>query len=323
MKAFISYSHADEYYLERLKKHMKVLERDGLLTSFYDRDILAGDQLDEKIFTELSSSELFLAIVSPDFVASEYCYDKEFKKAQELHDSDQIRIVPVIVEECEWRQSPIGNFLAVPKDGKAIAIWDNENVAFLDAVTQIRKVAEEFAATKQSSAPESHMSVVSAKPEDDSPLKTKYRVKRDFDKVDRYKFREQSFQEIQQFFERSIAEIKLVEGVDARFRKLDNFGFSCTVINETFGRGVAHLTVRMGSDGGGGMGDIFWAQQENSPDNTSNGWASISNSEYEQFFEVHAFSFGSFGADREQVSSTELAKLLWDDLLERAGISYD
>ena len=147
--------------------------------------------------------------------------------------------------------------------------------------------------------------------------------KRTFDRVDRYKFRESGFSEIQTFFERSSEEIRQAEGIDSRFRRLDAYGFSCTVINESFGRGVAHLTVRMGADDRGGMGDVYWSYQENAKDNTANGWASVAHSEYELFFELHDFGVGGPEPEDNHFKPSQLATYLWDRLLERAGITYD
>ena len=84
MKAFISYSHKDESYLERLKVHLTQMKRDDLINDWTDKEIHAGESLDNVINDALSSSDLFLALISPDYIASNYCYDKEFEVAQKM-----------------------------------------------------------------------------------------------------------------------------------------------------------------------------------------------------------------------------------------------
>ncbi len=79
--AFISYSHSDEYVVTRLHTHMSQLKREGLLTSWFDGEILPGGSLDENIQDELTKADIFLAVVSPDYLNSAYCYDVEFQKA--------------------------------------------------------------------------------------------------------------------------------------------------------------------------------------------------------------------------------------------------
>ena len=69
MQALISYSHRDDEALDRLHTHLAMLQREGTITTWADRDILAGDELDESISARLESSQLFLVLVSSDFLA--------------------------------------------------------------------------------------------------------------------------------------------------------------------------------------------------------------------------------------------------------------
>lgn len=117
-KAFISYSHADEKSLERLHKHLAMLLRDGTLSTWTDNQILAGESFNRKIRDSLEQSAIFIALLSPDYLASNYCYETEFLHALKLAEEGKIRIVPVILEPCEWLKSPFKDFMALPKDGK-------------------------------------------------------------------------------------------------------------------------------------------------------------------------------------------------------------
>ena len=317
MKAFISYSHADEYYVDRLRKHLAMLHRDKLITQFYDRDILVGDQLDREIAKNLADSQLFIAVVSPDFLASSYCYDIELATALEMHQDDRIRVVSVIVEPCEWRKSPLGPFLVAPKDGKAVALWDNENAAFLNAVSEIRLIAEKFGATSRPS--ERPLPKIDPSAEASSK---RYVTKRKFDDVAKYKYRTESFGAIREHFRRSVEEIQLVPEINAHFRDIDSYGFTATVLNEAFGRGLGHITVYMGGSAGASMGDIFWSEKENAPPNTANGWASIRSDDYELYFEASPLSFFHDQRDLKKITPEQLAEFLWDTLIKQAGISY-
>jgi hypothetical protein len=83
MKAFISYSHRDETKLERLHAHLAMLRCDRGISEWFDREIKAGSTIDRQISDQLESCQLFLALVSPDFLNSGYCYDKEMMRAIE------------------------------------------------------------------------------------------------------------------------------------------------------------------------------------------------------------------------------------------------
>lgn len=135
LKVVISYSHRDTGRLDRLKTHSAMWVREGRVVLWHDRDISAGAPLDREIAAQLSDCELFLPLVSPDFLSSGYCYNREMRSAMARHRSGELRIVPIILEPCDWKSSPLGRFKALPRDG-----WDNENEAWLDVVTELRKI---------------------------------------------------------------------------------------------------------------------------------------------------------------------------------------
>ena len=123
MRAFISYSHNDKAALDRLHVHLKNLTREGRIETWYDRNILAGGELDAEIERELEASDLFLLLVSPDFIASDYCVEREMRRALERHAAGTARVVPIIVEECDWKaMRELRQLKAVPTDGKATAL---------------------------------------------------------------------------------------------------------------------------------------------------------------------------------------------------------
>ena len=140
MKAFISYSHTDEQRRKRLETHLAVLGREGRIEEWFDRKILAGSRIGAEIDERLEWCELFLPLVSPDFLASDYCYEREMSIALERHRTNDARVVPIIIEPCDWRHTPLGELKAVPRDAEPVALWDNENHAFLDVVTELRRI---------------------------------------------------------------------------------------------------------------------------------------------------------------------------------------
>lgn len=314
MKVFVSYSHADERAVERLKTHTAMLEREGLLTSFVDRQILAGGHIDKEISRELETCDAFIAMVSPDFLASNYCYQKEMTRAIELHEEGRTRIIPVIVEECDWKTSPLAQFKALPKDAKPIATWENENAAYLSVVSALREIA----AKSKSGAPAKPVRTTDVA----SSVKSKpaYRTKKTFDAIDRIQFREKAFRIIRDFFKSSTDEIGEVEGVRSVFRDMNDYAFTCTVINQAFGRGIAHITVRMGT-GRSSMGDISWMYEENAEANSANGWWSVGHTEYDQHLEGGDFSFMS-SAREKRFSPKMAAEKMWEAFIEKAGISH-
>jgi len=312
MKAFISYSHRDSPFLERLHTHLATLKREGKVKAWYDRDILAGGEINAEISGQLESCELFLALVSPDFLASNYCYEQEMQKAIELHDAGKSRIISIIVEPCDWQSTPLKRFKAVPRDGKPVSEWQNHNTAFLDVVTELRRIAESEGEPKNMT--------ISQQPPNDSirPKETRrYRTKRTFDEIDRADFRNTAFRTIKKYIQSSIAEIDGIENIKARFSDVASQSFSCTILNKVREQGLGSLTVHMQSDNIG-FGDIYYSNSENARVNTANGGFRIEADDYDLFL-TDGFSSSN---SNQRLTATQAAEILWKNLLERAGISY-
>ena len=133
-----SFPHKDEALRDHLEVALKTLQRQGLVEAWHDRRIVAGDPVDGRISKELERADVILLLVSPDFIASDYCYDLETRRAMERHQSGTARVIPVILRPCDWHPTPFGKLLTTPKDGKAVTTWPDQDVALLDVSQSIR-----------------------------------------------------------------------------------------------------------------------------------------------------------------------------------------
>lgn len=310
MKAFISYSHRDNWALERLHTHLVMLRREGRIVDWFDREILAGDDLDQQISEQLETCDLFLPLVTPDFLASSYCYDKEMTRALERHDTGEVRVVPIIIEPCDWTASPLKRLKVLPKDGKPVVEWTNHNTAFMDVVTELRRLLSE----DQSASPET----VPSERETPATRSRRYRVRKDFDEIDRGDYRDTAFNEISAYFQSAVGELNGVHGLRGRFLSIGTQSFTCTIVNRALDHGTAHITVHTGSRNIG-MGDIYYAFEENAPPNTANGWFTIESDEYELYLRPTVFSAPN---NEERLSPVAAAEMLWSEFIQRAGVSY-
>ena len=86
VEVFLSYSHKDDALRERLTISLKMLERQGIIETWHDRRITGGLEWKEAIDSHLGTSNLILLLISPDFLASDYCFDIEMKRALERHE---------------------------------------------------------------------------------------------------------------------------------------------------------------------------------------------------------------------------------------------
>jgi transcription initiation factor IIE alpha subunit len=138
-----AYSYKDEALRDELEEALALLKRQGLISGWHDRMIGAGDEWKGAIDKNLEEAQLILFLVSASFLASDYCWDVEMKRALERHDRGQARVIPVILRPCDWQGAPFGKLQSSPKDGKAISSWKNRDEAWTDVAKAIRRAVNE------------------------------------------------------------------------------------------------------------------------------------------------------------------------------------
>ncbi|MBD2059038.1 tetratricopeptide repeat protein [Oculatella sp. FACHB-28] len=148
LQVFISYSHKDEELREELDVHLANLKRQGKIGAWHDRAIEAGAEWDAEIKRQLETAEIILLLITPRFVASDYCYDLEMQRAVQRHDEGSARVIPIIVKPCDWQDSPFSKLQVLPKDAKPVTKWDDRDEAFLNVVQGIRRAVETLQAKK-------------------------------------------------------------------------------------------------------------------------------------------------------------------------------
>nr|VFJ56215.1 MAG: TIR domain-containing protein [Candidatus Kentron sp. FM]VFJ59002.1 MAG: TIR domain-containing protein [Candidatus Kentron sp. FM]VFK11939.1 MAG: TIR domain-containing protein [Candidatus Kentron sp. FM] len=154
IKLFYSYSHKDEGYRKRLETHLSVLKHQGIIGQWHDRKITAGTDWARQISENLESADIILLLVSADFLASEYCYDKETAHALKRHEEGSARVIPIILRPCDWRYGvPFNKLQALPKDAKPVSTWENDDEAFTNIARGIRKAAMQFQESMAASVP--------------------------------------------------------------------------------------------------------------------------------------------------------------------------
>jgi hypothetical protein len=315
-KAFISYSHDDEKALGRLHTHLAMLRREQLITAWYDREVLAGGDIDREISSNLSDSDLFLALVSPDFLASNYCYKQEMEKALKRHEDGTLRVIPIILEPCDWKSSPLNKLKALPKDGKPISTWTNENIAYLDVVTELRRLAE----VPERSLREDATKSPSRGSNQVGQQSRRYRIKKEFDSIDRDEFRQKSFVAIRDYFRHSISELNEIgDPIRARFEKISEVAFACTVLNKASRTKEAHIIVQSGGDGPFGDGITYSFSRRS---DAINGMVLVEADEFELYLKADSFGIRSRKSDG-RMSTDDVAGELWREFISHAGIEHE
>jgi hypothetical protein len=96
-QVFVSYSHADEEYLQRLRVHLGLLERRNIKV-WTDKDIEPGMQWQDEIRTALARTKVAVLMISTDFLNSDFITNQELPPLLAAAKSEGAVILPVLVK---------------------------------------------------------------------------------------------------------------------------------------------------------------------------------------------------------------------------------
>jgi internalin A len=139
---FFSYSHKDETLRDELETHLKLLQRQGVISTWHDRRILPGSEWDHEIDHHLERAKIILLLVSADFIASNYCWEKEVEVAMRRHNEREAVVIPVMLRACDWNSAPFARLQGLPREMKPVTTWADRDAAWTDVAKGIRAVAE-------------------------------------------------------------------------------------------------------------------------------------------------------------------------------------
>ena len=143
---FISYSHKDEVWKDRLLPFLKLMEQLNLLVIWDDRRIDAGETWYPEIQQAMERAAVAVCLISADFLASDFCVKEEVPFLLERRERDGMVFLPVLIKPCPFELIPwLNPIQMLPRDGKSVAVdfAGKESVVFTDVARQINKVLEE------------------------------------------------------------------------------------------------------------------------------------------------------------------------------------
>lgn len=141
---FIAYSHKDQRLRHNLETHLNLLKREGTIKTWHDRKIVPGEEWESEIDSHMDKAGIIALLVSADFIASDYCYGIEMRRAMERYEAGEARVIPIILRPCDWEPAPFAKLQALPTDAKPVTSWTNRDQAFADIARRIRLAAEEI-----------------------------------------------------------------------------------------------------------------------------------------------------------------------------------
>ena len=143
---FISYSHQDEGWKDRLRPHLGVLEQAGRITIWDDRRIGGGEEWYEEIREAMDLAAVTVCLISADFLSSKFCTEEEIPYLLTRRKRDGMILIPVLLRPCAWKAvSWLSAIQMIPQDGKAIArdFQDDWEAVFAGVAERIFEILED------------------------------------------------------------------------------------------------------------------------------------------------------------------------------------
>lgn len=140
---FIAYSQQDKHLMEQFKKQLSAAERIGLVDSWHDGEIGVGLDREEAAREAMEKAEIIVLLLSADFFASEYLYEKEMDQALDLASVKKARVIPVLLKECTWQLTPLAKLKVLPENAIPVTneYWKSPDRAFKQVVDKIINIS--------------------------------------------------------------------------------------------------------------------------------------------------------------------------------------
>lgn len=307
---FFSYSHADELLRDQLETQLALLKRQGVIETWHDRRIGAGEDLHNAISSNLEQADIILLLVSPDFLASDYCYEKEMMRALERHDAGEAVVIPVILRPSDWHGAPFGRLMATPKDGRPVTQAPDRDHALLEVAKAIRGAAERLG--RKASIP-NVITIPNPPVRVAEPRSSNLRLAKQFTDRDIDTFRNETFEYMAKFFENSLHEVEdRNPGIEGNFRRIDGNRFTATLYRN--GKSAAVCTIFMGGHFGKG---IAYSSNETSASNSFNEHLSAESDEQSMFLRSMGMAHFTGNVRDQKLSKEGAAELYWEMFIAR------
>jgi len=156
VRMFVSYSHENAAWCKRLFPVLRVKANVDTLQPWHDTELKAGDRWDKEIRAELERMDIFLCLVSYQFLASAYIQSVELPRAKARHKKGEIEVVPVVLypmdleHDCEFLYglNPLPEWHKCWRDFEKDGDWNDALYPIGNGIKQtIEKVSHRWAAS--------------------------------------------------------------------------------------------------------------------------------------------------------------------------------
>ena len=104
---FVSYSHRDRKHLDRLRVHLRPLERQGLIDLWEDTRLQSGTRWRDEIGDAIARCKVAVLLISADFLASAFIVENELPPLINAARSNGVIIFPIIISPCRFTKTQV------------------------------------------------------------------------------------------------------------------------------------------------------------------------------------------------------------------------
>jgi len=305
-RVMFSYSHRDEAMRDELEIHLSQLKRDGLIESWHDRRITAGSEWRGEIDVNLEAADVILLLVSPYFLASDYCTDVELARAMQRHEAREAVVIPVILESCDWKTAPFSKLQTATKDARPLSKFPNIHDGFLEVVLSLRDILIERKTPVAKAAP----ILISESVGNSGMRSSNLHISKSFTDRERHRFRDDAFEFVGKFMEASLAELEQrnCPDIETQFKRVDAERFTAVIYRG--GKVASQCGIRLENSRFGG--GILYSNDPNS--DGYNESLTVADNGTSMFLKS---SFGRLYSSQESEYSPQgMAEALWAMLIQ-------
>jgi hypothetical protein len=144
LRLFLSYSHDDRKKQELFRKNLMALENDGYITFWGDPNIKAGMEWRPEIDRELEKMDVFVGLLTTNFVTSGFIQRVEFKRALERRRTDEVKLWMVVVDDRRIDGTPFEPFQLLKPKGRAVSQYKNLQAGFDAVEAELHRLVIDF-----------------------------------------------------------------------------------------------------------------------------------------------------------------------------------
>lgn len=149
---FVIYTLADKDIMHHLLRHSDPLNEAFDLSIWHDDPIIPGQPWKSYFESRIHHTDIFLLLVSDDFMNSQFIKQIEFKAVIDRHKENKSVVIPIIIDNCQWDidlklidyEFNLRELQVLPEEGKPIEDWDSSDHVYNKVTAGIRTIITPF-----------------------------------------------------------------------------------------------------------------------------------------------------------------------------------